>query len=111
MLWFKGLALAQKIAIGVIAALVAMWILWFAYDLLTASDKVKGRLGQNQADAAISSATDAVGTVGDQAQTEALRERDLDGVKKDVDEADDTSGAHDAGATFLCDNFGICSQE
>lgn len=111
MMWFKGLAVAQRIAIAVIAALLLIGAVMFVYDLFTASDKVEARLGDNTADAAIASGKDAVGTVGTQAEVEADRERDLSTAKGKVNEADDTASAHAAGSDFLCDNFGICAEE
>lgn len=46
------------------AGIAALWAIWFVYDLLTAGDKVKARLGANQTDAAIESGADAVDTLG-----------------------------------------------
>lgn len=100
-----------RIALYGIAVLAALYAVWFVYDLLTASGKVKGRLGENQAEAALESGQDAVSTVGKQGQTESDREKSVSQMKDKVDEAQDTAGAHAAGADFLCDSFGVCPEE
>jgi hypothetical protein len=100
-----------RLAGYIIAALAALWAIWFVYDLLTASGKVKGRLGENQTEAALESGKDAVSTVGAQGKTESDREKSVAKMKDKVNESQDTAGAHAAGANFLCLDFGICPEE
>jgi len=109
--WIKGLAVAQRIALAVIAALIIIGAVWFVYDLFTASDKVKARIGANQTEAAVISGADAVNTTGDQSKTEAARTTKTEDMKNEVNKAEDAAGAHTAGANFLCDNFGICAEK
>ena len=111
MAWFKGLAAAQRIAMGIIAALMLIWAAWFVYDLLTASDKVKGRLGETQTEAAIASGKEATQTVGKQGETETTRNQSTKDMQDEVNKAETDSTAHAAGSSFLCDNFGICGEE
>lgn len=98
--------------IGYIAAgIAALWAVWFVYDLLTASDKVKGRLGANQTDAAVQSGSDSVETTGNQAASEDETDEDVKGTNDAIDEASTADGVVDAAFDGLCDNFGICSEE
>lgn len=111
MQWFKGLSLTWKIIGCAVALLLVIIAFNFVDDLLTGSDETKARLGTEQAGAAIESGKDAVGTVGDQAETEAERERKVSDLKKDVDDAETVDDAHTAGTGWLCVNFGICTEE
>ena len=98
--------------IGYIAAgVAALWAVWFVYDLLTASDKVKGRLGANQTDAAVESGSDAVETVGGQGASEDEIDDKVEGIGNDIDKADDPDGVDAAARDGLCFDFGICSEE
>ncbi len=100
-----------KLAGYIAAGIAAIFALVFVYDLLTASDKVKGRLGENQTDAAVESGQEAVKTVGDQAETETKRNQSTKEMQDEVNKTDNASDAHTAGSSFLCDNFGICTEE
>lgn len=100
-----------RLALYGIAVLAALYAAWFAYDLLTSSGKVKGRLGENQTEAALESGQEAVSTVGNQGKAENDREKAVSKMKERVDEAQDTAGAHAAGSDFLCHDFGICPEK
>lgn len=98
--------------VGYIAAGIAAILLFlFAYNLLTASDKVKGRLGENQTDAAVESGSDAMETTGDQAAKEDETDKGVKGTNDAIDEADDAAGVADAAFDGLCDNFGFLCEE
>lgn len=98
--------------VGYIAAVIAaLWAVWFVYDLLTAGDKVKARLGENQTDAAIESGKDAVNTTGDQSTKETERDNSTKDMQNEVNKTDNPSDAHAVGAGWLCNDFGICPEE
>ncbi|MBA4010076.1 MAG: hypothetical protein C0486_15025 [Erythrobacter sp.] len=97
------------LAAGLAVALLLAFL--FVRDLFTGSARTEAKLATGQADAALQSGQDSASTVGEQAETEAARERSVADMQKDVNDADDASGAHDTGAGWLCDNFGICSEE
>lgn len=101
--WIWGL-----IVIGLIIAAS-----WWVIATLTGGQKamVEARIGTNQADAALQSGQDAARTIGEQANTEAERERSVTAMQKDVDDAQTVSDAHAAGAGWLCLDFGICADE
>lgn len=100
-----------KAIYGFVLLLAAIWAFLFVRDLLTGSARTEAKLGTGQADAAIQSGQDAAGSVGQQSETEAARERSVAEMQKDVNNAKDAAGAHAAGADWLCDDFGICAEE
>lgn len=98
-----------KAIVGVVLLIALVWAFLFVRDLFTGTARTEAKLSTGQADAAVQSGQDTATTVGGQAETEAARERSVADMQKDVNDADDASGAHDAGAGWLCDNFGICT--
>jgi hypothetical protein len=109
--FFRGLTNLRKAMLVAVLALAAAWAFLFVRDLFTGTARTEGKLATGQADAALQSGKDAATTVGQQAETEAGRERSVAEMQKDVDDAKDDSDAHAAGAGWLCDNFGICPEE
>lgn len=103
----SGLRLAGYIAAG----LAALWALWFVYDLLTATNKVKAKLGENTTEAAIESGKDAVNSTGDQAAKENELKDKTEEMKNELDKTDNADDAHGVGSSFLCDTFDICAEE
>lgn len=97
-----------KAIYGAVVLLALIWAFVFVRDLITGTAKTEAKLATGQADAALRSGQDTATTVGQQAETEAARERSVADMQKDVNDADDAAAAHDAGAGWLCDNFGIC---
>ncbi|QDH33983.1 hypothetical protein [Porphyrobacter sp. YT40] len=107
--WLRQLTPIWKAILGVVLLIALIWAFLFVRDLFTGSARTEAKLATGQADAALKSGQDTATTVGEQAETEAERERSVADMQKDVNDADDASGAHDSGAGWLCDNFGICS--
>lgn len=102
--------LGKMILVG--ALLLALLLAFlFVRDLLTGSARTEAKLATGQADAALQSGQDAATTVGQQAETEAARERSVADMQKDVNNADNASDAHAAGAGWLCNDFGICAED
>jgi hypothetical protein len=100
-----------KAIFGAVLLLAAIWAFLFLRDLFTGTARTEAKLATGQADGALQSGKDAATTVGQQAETEATRERSVADMQKDVNDADNASDAHDAGAGWLCDDFGICPEE
>lgn len=98
-----------KAVLAAVLVLALVLAFMFVRNLLTGAARTEARLGTEQADAAIQSGQDTAQTVGDQSETEARRERSVADMQKDVDDANDASEAHAAGAGWLCNDFGICS--
>ena len=109
MSFLRSLTPLGKALLAIVLALALLAAFLFVRDLLTGTARTEAKLGTEQADAAIKSGQDTAQTVGNQSETEAERERSVAEMQKDVDNAEDTSGAHAAGAGWLCDDFGICS--
>lgn len=107
--FIRALSPLRKLALAVLLLVALIWAFLFLRDLFTGTARTEAKLATGQADAAIQSGQDAATTVGQQAETEAARERSVAEMQKDVNDAQDASGAHDAGAGWLCDDFGICS--
>lgn len=107
---FRALSrLHQLLLIAVMtASLVCAFLL--ARQWLTSTARTEAKLATGQAGAAIHSGQDAATTTGQQARTEAARERAVAEMQKEVNDADDASGAHAAGAGWLCNDFGICAE-
>lgn len=108
---FRSLSALRKVLLAVALLLALIWAFVFVRDLFTGTARTEAKLATGQADAALQSGKDTATTVGQQAEAEAARERTVADMQKDVNDADDASGAHDTGAGWLCDNFGICSEE
>ncbi len=108
---FRALSTLRKIVVALVIAGLLLWAYFFVRDLFTGAARTEARLGTGQADAALQSGKDAATTVGQQAETEAARERSVAEMQKDVNDADNASDAHAAGAGWLCNDFGICSEE
>jgi hypothetical protein len=100
-----------KALVALALLLAAVLTFLFVRDLFTGTARTEAKLATGQADAALESGQDAATTVGQQAETEAARERSVADMQKDVNNADNPSDAHDAGAGWLCLNFGICAEE
>ncbi|MBA4766077.1 MAG: hypothetical protein H2049_00395 [Porphyrobacter sp.] len=109
--WFRALSRLRQIVLIVVLLVALIWAFLFVRDLFTGTAKTEAKLATGQADAAFQSGQDAATTVGQQAQTEAARERSVADMQKDVNDAKDAAGAHAAGADWLCDDFGICPEE
>jgi nitrogen fixation protein FixH len=109
--FWRALPLAGRIAsaLALLAALV--WAGLFVRGLFVGTAEIEADLATGQADAAIDSGKDAVGTVAGQSEKEAGRERAVDEMKGKVDEADNAGDAHAAGAGWLCEQFGVCDEE
>jgi len=105
--WAKGLSLATKLIIVV----VLIWVAVFVYELMTAGDKTRARLGENQADAAIESGADAVGAVGRQADSDRGLDAKVQETGNAIDRAEDGAGVDAAGRDGLCDIAGLCPEE
>jgi len=83
--------------VAIIAAVIAaLWAVWFAYDLLTAGDKARAKLGANQTDAAVASGTDAVETVGNRNATEKKIDDKTESVNNEIRNSDNASDIYDA---------------
>lgn len=108
---FRSLPVLGKIVVGLVLLIAAIWAFLFVRDLFTGAARTEAKLAIGQADAALQSGKDAATTVGQQAETEAARERSVADMQKDVNDAEDASGAHAAGAGWLCNDFGICPEE
>jgi len=106
--FFRGLTALRKVVLVAVLVLATVWAFLFVRDLFTGTARTEAKLSTGQAGAALQSGKDAATTVGQQAETEAARERSVAEMQKDVNDAEDASGAHAAGAGWLCDNFGIC---
>lgn len=109
--WFKALPTLWKAITAVLAVIAAIWALAFVYGLLFGSKDVEGKLGTNQAGAAIESGTDAVETVGNQQGNESQIKGDVEETQNAVDEANDSAGADAAGRDGLCQHFGVGCEE
>lgn len=109
--WLRELSTAGKMIVGLLLALALIWAFLFVRDLFTGAARTEAKLATGQADAALESGQDAATTIGQQAETEAARERSVADMQKDVTNAKDAPGAHDAGARWLCDDFGICLED
>lgn len=109
--FFRGLTALRKAVLVAVLLLAAVWAFLFVRDLFTGAARTEARLATGQADAALQSGKDTARTVGEQAETEAARERSVADMQKDVNDADNASDAHDAGAGWLCDNFAICGDQ
>jgi hypothetical protein len=107
--FLRDLSPIRRLLFGLALAVVLALAFLFVRDLFTATARTEGRLATGQADAAIESGQDAAATIGQQAQTEAARDRSVADMQKEVNDADDASAAHAAGADWLCADFGICS--
>ncbi len=105
----RALSPLMKLIFALALALALIVAFLFVRDLFTGAARTEAKLGTAQADGAIQSGQDAAGTVGGQAETEAARERSVADMQKEVNDAEDDSGAHAAGAGWLCNDFGICS--
>lgn len=108
MRFLNALSPLRKLLLGVVLLIALIWAFLFVRDLLTGTARTEAKLATGQAGAAIQSGQDAATTVGQQAETEAERERSVAEMQKDVNDAEDASGAHDAGADWLCLNFSVC---
>lgn len=109
--FFRGLTALRKAVLVAVLLLAAVWAFLFVRDLFIGTARTEAKLATGQADAALQSGKDAATTVGQQSETEAARERSVADMQKDVNDAQDASGAHAAGAGWLCDDFGICPEE
>ena len=106
--WLKGLPMPAKLIGAILAAIAALWAVLFVYDLFTAGDKVKARLGANQTDAAIESGADAVDTVGAAGDRDDATDRNTKDITDDVQNADNAVDADAAGRDGLCSYFDLC---
>jgi len=109
--FFRGLSALRQAVLIAVLLLAAVWAFLFVRDLFTGTARTEAKLAAGQADGALQSGKDAATTVGQQAETEAARERSVAEMQKDVNDAEDASGAHAAGAGWLCNDFGICPEE
>jgi len=109
--FFQGLTTLRKAVLVAVVVLAAVWAFLFVRDLFTGTARTEAKLATGQADAALQSGKDAATTVGQQAETEAARERSVAEMQKEVTDADNASGAHAAGAGWLCNDFGICAED
>lgn len=109
--WFRALSRLRQLLLIAGLLLAAMWAFLFVRDMFTGTARTEAKIATGQADGALQSGKDAATTVGQQAETEAARERSVADMQKDVNDAQDASGAHDAGAGWLCNDFGICPEE
>lgn len=83
----------------------------FVDDLFSKEDEVRAELSENQAEAAVESGKDAVSTITIQNTKEIERTETVRVIQNEVNNAQDFSSAHAAGAAGLCNNFGVCSEE
>jgi type 1 glutamine amidotransferase len=109
--WFKGLKAVWKLVVVLATALFLFLAYNFVDDFFSKEDEVKAEISQNQADAAVESGKDAVNTVTNQYTKEIERTETVRVIQNEVNNAKDFHSAHAAGASGLCDNFGVCSQE
>lgn len=108
---FNGLSLVWRLVIAVLIAGALIWGGLFVRSLIIGDKAVKARLGTEQTDAALKSGRDAVNTAGDVAKGADELDKQAGETKSEVDQAEDTHGAHSAGSSGLCDDFGICAAD
>jgi hypothetical protein len=109
--WFRALSRLRQLLLIALLVVALLWAFLFVRDLFTGTARTEAKLATGQADGALQSGKDAATTVGQQAETEAARERSVADMQKDVNDADNASDAHAAGAGWLCNDFGICPEE
>jgi len=109
--WFRALSRLRQVLLIVVMLAALVWAFLFVRDLFTGTARTEAKLATGQAGAAIQSGQDAATTIGQQAETEAGRERSVAEMQKEVNDADNASGAHAAGAGWLCNDFGICAED
>jgi len=90
-----------------VGALIVLGLLFWGYRALTADARTEARLARNQAEAALESGRDAVGTVGAQGAAEDEVDRITEENEDDIRNADGADapvadGAHAAGIRSLC---------
>lgn len=88
--------LTIKLVGYVIAGFTALYAVWFIYDLLTGSDKIKAKLGVNQTDAAINSGKEAVKTIGDNSTNEDKIDKKTKETSDEIRDAVDAAAVDDA---------------
>lgn len=108
---FKGLSLIWRIIVTVLVVVALIWAGAFVRSLIIGDNAVKARLGTEQTDAALNSGRDAVNTAGNVANSADELDKQAGETKSEVDKAEDTHGAHSAGSSGLCDDFGICADD
>lgn len=111
MTWFKGLKAVWKVVVVILAALFIFLAYNFVDDLFSKGDETSAELSENQAEAAVESGRDAVNTVTNQYTREVERTETVRVIQNEVNNAQDFHSAHTAGASGLCVNFGICSED
>lgn len=87
----------------ILAALLALFLVWQGWRLLTASDRAKAELGENTTEAAQASGSDAVNAAGDSQAREGQIKRKVDDAKAKIDAAADGAAIDAAGRDGLCD--------
>ena len=100
-----------QLVLVAVAALFIFLAYNFIDDLFSKEDEVRAELSENQAEAAVESGKDAVNTVTIQNTREIQRTETVRVIQNEVNNAQDFTGAHDAGASGLCNNFRLCSEE
>jgi hypothetical protein len=104
---FPSVRTPIKVLLGVVAALLVVWALWWVYSTITAKPKAEAKLRGNQVEAAQESGKDAVNTVGAAGEREAASadlDRTNEGDIRNAEGADAAVAApvRDSGFASLC---------
>ncbi len=79
------IAMLKKPIAWLVVAILALLAIWWAYGAITGRYRTEANLGRNQADAALESGKDAVGTVGtvgeNASESDKITQENRDAIK------------------------------